>query len=280
MQRLPVGGGTTAKPEQPREAARVEKLGPVAVLRFDRAERLNPLGLQGDAEVIRGLLEDLANDPDTRVLVVTGEGKAFSAGGDLKAMHNGSLSGPAPEIMAIYRARIQRMTEALAAFEWPIIAAINGPAIGLGCGIALHADIRVASDKAKLAMPFVNLGLIPGDGSVQRLVELVGYEHAARLLLTGETVDAAAAMRMGLVSEVVPAADLLGHALALAESIASKPPLALRATKLLLRSARDGGSSAIGDLSIALQSILHQTPEFRSSVQALVDRMESGSTAS
>lgn len=261
-----------AQPETIDLPATVELRGPVAVMRFDRPERMNPLGLDGDAAAIAGLLDTLASDPDFRVLVITGSGKAFSAGGDLKAMHDGALSGPAPEIMAIYQARIQRMVQALQAFEWPILAAINGPAIGLGCGIALQADIRIASDRAKLGMPFIDLGLIPGDGSVQRLVEIAGYEQAARLLLTGEPIGALHAAEIGLVSEVVPGDALLDRALAMAQGIAAKPPLAIRATKLLLRQARESGRG-VGDLSIALQSILHQTPEFRGGVAALVERL-------
>ncbi len=261
-----------AQTDRPDRPATVEMHGGVAVMRFDRPERMNPLGLEGDATAIADMLGSLAADPDFRVLVITGNGKAFSAGGDLKAMQDGALSGPAPEVMAIYRARIQRMVQALTAFEWPIIAAINGPAIGLGCGIALQADIRIASDRARLGMPFINLGLIPGDGSVHRLVELAGYEQAARLLLTGEPVDALQAAEIGLVSEVVPGDRLLDRALALAESIAGKPPLAVRATKLLLQRAR-AESAGAGDLAIALQSILHQTPEFRDGVRALTERL-------
>jgi enoyl-CoA hydratase/carnithine racemase len=255
----------------PNHAVALERHSAVAVIRFARPQRMNPLGLEGDAAEIVGVLETLAADPEFKVLVVTGDGQAFSAGGDIKAMRDGMLSGPAPDVLALYRRRTVPLMKAFAEFEWPMIAAVNGAAIGLGCGIALQADMRIASDKARFGLPFLDMGLIPGDGSIGRLVGQLGYENAARLLFTGETIDAARALAAGMVSAVVPHDTLLDEALALAETIAAKPRLALHSAKLLLRLAR-GPDSGVGDLSVVLQSVLHQTTEYREGLAALLER--------
>ena len=237
-------------------------------------EARNPIS--GDEVVSRMVdLAAAANaDRNVRVVILTGAGSAFSAGGNVKDMVDrvGMFGGNQADIQHGYTSGIQRLTRAIYGCEVPIIAAVNGPAVGAGCDLALMADMRIASDKAFFAESFVKLGLIPGDGGAWLLPRAVGAARAAEMAFTGDRVDAATALEWGLVSRVVAADALMDAAKQLAARVASNPPNALRLTKKLLREADTQHLGGILELSAAMQAISHGTSDHREALSAFVER--------
>jgi enoyl-CoA hydratase len=201
----------------------VEVADGVAVLTLNRPKVLNALNAALLLE-LDAALDALGADDSIRAVIVTGAGeKAFAAGADIQEL--AAVSGLEGQALA---ARGQRVFGKMETLGKPVIAAINGFALGGGCELAMATTIRVASDAAKLGQPEVKLGLIPGYGGSQRLPRLVGKGGAMKLLLTGEMVSAQEALRIGLVDEVVPAGDLMTRAQALAGTIAGMAPIAVR----------------------------------------------------
>jgi enoyl-CoA hydratase/carnithine racemase len=196
-------------------------------------------------------------------VILTGRGKIFSAGGNVKEMadREGMFGLDALEQRQAYIDGIQRIPRALARLEVPLIAAVNGPAIGAGCDLAMMCDIRVASERASFAESFVQLGLIPGDGGTWFLPRAVGYERAAEMTFTGDRVDAATALQWGLVSRVVAHDDLLTQAHALAERITANPAHALRMAKRLLRESLTGSLDSTLGMAAAMQPLAHRDSE-------------------
>jgi enoyl-CoA hydratase/carnithine racemase len=156
--------------------------------------------------------------------------------------------------------------------EIPMIAAVNGHAIGLGCDLACACDIRIAAQSAQFACSFIKVGLIPGDGGAWLLQRTVGYSKAAELFLTGDRFDAETAKAIGLVSAVVPDDALLEHALSIANRITANPPRALRLTKRLLREAQHSRLSDILELSAAYQALAHETADNREAIDAFIEK--------
>jgi enoyl-CoA hydratase len=214
----------------PFEDILVEIEEPLAVITLNRPTVLNALRSQLLDELSTAL-RDLERDDRVRAIVVTGSGeKAFAAGADIAELNAlasaGSGAGKARTGQALTRL-IERLSK-------PVVMAINGFALGGGCEIAMAGDIRVASENAKFGQPEVNLGLIPGYGGSQRLTRLAGKGVATHLCLTGEIIDAQEALRIGLVTRVVPASELLNEAKRIATLIASKAPLAIAACKRVI----------------------------------------------
>lgn len=203
----------------------------VAVVTVSRPEALNALNSLFFQEMDR-FVADAAARPEIKALVITGEGKAFVAGADIAEMVSMS-----PDEARAFSRTGQRTFRSLELLEKPVIAAVNGFALGGGCELALACDIRVASAKAKFGQPEVNLGLIPGYAATQRLPRLIGLGNALYLLLTAEMIDAPEALRMGLVQKVVEPEALMPTALEMARTIAAKGPMAVRLVK---RVAREG----------------------------------------
>jgi len=202
----------------------------IALLTLDRPERRNALDLvlrRTLAETVQGL----DDDPSVRVIVISGGPTVFAAGADL-----GELVEAGP--LQVQQRRVERYWQALAQCRTPIIAAVNGLALGGGCELALHADLIVAGATARFGQPEVRLGIMPGAGGTQRLVRAVGKYRALRLLLTGSLVGAEEALAMGLVSELAED-DALPRALALAEEIARLPALAVAQIKAVVRDGAD-----------------------------------------
>jgi len=251
-----------------------EKRGHIALLTINRPEALNALGRDGDGEAVRTASEDINSDPNIRCVVLTGSGKAFSAGGDVKAMRerSGAFAANGVAIRDGYRRNIHVLVRALTGLEVPAIAAVNGAAIGLGCDVACMADIRIASEKAVFGPTFLKVGLVPGDGGAWLLPRLIGMSRASELLYTGRVIDAATAERWGLVSEVVPAETLLEKAFSLAEAIAAQPPHALRMTKSLLRQGQSASYDAIMEMSASAQAISHLTEDHMEGVEAIIEK--------
>lgn len=207
---------------------------------------------------------DKANrDNAIRAVVLTGAGKIFSAGGNVKEMadRQGMFGLGAIDQRRAYIDGIQRIPRALGRLEVPLIAAVNGAAIGAGCDLAMMCDIRIASERASFAESFVQLGLIPGDGGTWFLPRAIGYARAAELTFTGERIDATTALEWGLVSRVVPHDELLSEARTLADRIAVNPPHALRMAKRLLQESTTGTLESTLSMAAAMQPLAHHDTE-------------------
>ena len=209
------------------ETILIDRDGPIATVTLNRPQVLNALNLLMLAE-LRDAFDALERADDVRVVILTGAGeRAFAAGADIGEL--GALPGA---VAGIAQARVgQALTLQIERMHTPVIAAVNGFALGGGCELAMAADMRFASDRAKFGQPEVNLGLLPGYGGTQRTARLLGRGMAMYLCLSAEMIDAAEALRVGLVQRVVPGAELLGEAKRVAGLIASKAPLAIAATK-------------------------------------------------
>lgn len=191
----------------------VEQTGRVAVITLNRPKALNALSSAMEKDVVEAV-EGLDPDPGVGCIVITGSEKAFAAGADIKEMKDKTYPG-------IYLERFFHDWKRLTAARTPIIAAVNGFALGGGCELAMMCDMIIAGDSAKFGQPEIKLGVIPGMGGSQRLTRAVGKAKAMDLCLTGRNMDAEEAERAGLVARVVPSADLLAETMKVAETIAS-----------------------------------------------------------
>lgn len=247
----------------------------VVTLTINRPDLRNPISEPDVIDGLLGALERIEADPGVRVAILTGAGKAFSSGGNINAMKAsaGGLNGGLPaRTRGNYRRGIQRLPLAFAALEVPVIAAVNGPAIGAGLDLACMCDLRIAGESAKFAESFVKLGIIPGDGGAWLLQRVVGFSKAAEMSLTGDMLNAAEALACGLVSQVVPDDQLLAAAGALADKIAANPPFAVRMTKRLLWEARRNDLATVLEMSAAMQSIAHATADHDEAVDAFLEK--------
>lgn len=235
----------------------------------------NPISDLPMVDALVGALEAADADPGVRCLILTGAGSAFSAGGNLKTMGKGQggLAAARPAQTRLnYKQGIQRIPLAFDRIEVPVIAAVNGAAIGAGCDLACMCDIRIAGESARFAESFVKLGIIPGDGGAWLLPRIVGFSKASEMALTGDMLDASDALACGLVSKVVPDADLLEAAVALARRIAVNPPQAVRLTKRLLREGRQASLAALLEMSAAAQSLMHETDDHAEAIAAFLEK--------
>ena len=215
---------------------RIERAGAVAVATLSDPERLNAM-TEAMGVALSAAVDALAADDAVRVVILTGAGRAFSAGGDFEMLERMARAGnaaPGGETRRAHEAfmgRFYRLFLRVRALPQPTLAAVNGPAIGAGCCVALACDVRLAAREAKLGLNFGRLGIHPGMAATWTLPRLVGPAHAAELLYTGRLLDGAEAERIGLVNRAVPRETLQDEALDLARTIAESSPLALRATK-------------------------------------------------
>lgn len=248
----------------------------VACLTMNRDDVRNALTGTALIDDIITTAEWVNATPDVAVLILTGAGRAFSAGGNVKDMveRSGDFAGDVAEVEGRYRRGIQRIPLALDKLEVPLIAAVNGPAIGAGFDLANMADMRIASDRAKFGETFVNLGIIPGDGGAWFLQRLIGYQKAAELTFTGRVIDALEAMELGLLLEVTEADDLMPRANALAEAIAAKPAEAMRRTKRLMKMARRMELPDFLDVSAMFQGMCHNSDEHMDAVTRFLESMK------
>ncbi len=241
----------------------------VAVVTLNRPERHNALNRRGYDE-FEAAFRAAQADPEVRCVVITGADPAFCAGEDIKEM----MGAPPPPPPPLATVRQPPTPAAMAALncDRPVIAAVNGAAVGWGMEITLYADIRIASEKARFAELFIKRGLVCDVGGFYRLPAIVGPAKAAELLFTGDVIDAAEALRIGLVSQVVPHDQLMDAALALAGRIAANPPLALRYMKAGLQRTAYGDPEEIGSWAIETIRRLFQTEDHREGVRSFLEK--------
>ena len=244
-----------------------EKEDHIGVLTINRPEKLNALSNELIEELGR-LLVEVENDENLRVLVVTGAGdKAFVAGADIQELvERDALKG-----RRVSQTR-QRVFSRIENLTVPVIAAVNGYALGGGLELALACSVRIASEQAQFGAPEVKLGIIPGDGGTQRLPRLVGQGRAMEMILTGDFIDAQEAYRIGLVNKVVPRDELMEKTMELAKKIAKRPPLAVQYAKEAVNRSQEGGTFS----GYALESYLHAltctTEDKKEGVQAFLEK--------
>jgi enoyl-CoA hydratase len=239
----------------------------IAVVTIDRQEALNALDVE-TLTALRDRLAELASDEETRVVVLTGAGdRAFVAGADIKYM-----GGLGPEEAREWGALGHEAGRLLETMPKPAIAAINGFALGGGCELALACDLRIASPRAKLGQPEINLGIVPGWGGTQRLARLCGVGVAKDLILSGRTVDAEEALRLGLVNEL--ADESLERARELAAQLAAKSPGALAAAKRAINLALGADHSGSLDAEADLFAALFATEDAKEGLAAFVEKRE------
>jgi enoyl-CoA hydratase/carnithine racemase len=237
-------------------------------------EKRNPISETEVIDALCDILEKADADIAVRAVILTGAGSAFSSGGDVKKMvPGGGLRDALPaQTRRNYKTGIQRLPLLFQALEVPIVAAVNGPAIGAGCDLACMCDIRIASENAKFAESFVKLGIVPGDGGAWLLQRIIGVSKATEMTLTGAIIDAAEALACGLVSRVVPADALMETATAIARQIADNPPHGVRMAKRLIRQAQESSLAAVLDMSAAMQALAHATADHEEAVTAFGER--------
>jgi len=248
--------------------------GRVAELTFDRDEVRNALTGTALVEDILATLNWANRSAEVSVLILTGAGKAFSAGGNVKQMRDreGIFAGSALEIQDQYRRGIQQLPLAVQACELVTIAAVNGPAIGAGMDLACMCDLRIGSEQALLGETFLNLGIVPGDGGAWFLPRIVGAQRAAELIFSGRLVKAAEAKEVGLLLEVVPEEELLPRAREMAVRIAAQPPQALRLSKRLLKLGQKMELPEFLDLCAGFQAMAHQTEDHIEAINAFLEK--------
>lgn len=245
----------------------------ILVLTLNDPDKRNAIST-GMIEAMETTLAKANFDANVRGVVLTGSGKAFCSGGDVKAMLNrsGMFAGTQDQLRLRYQSGIQRIPIAIHNFEKPIIAAINGAAIGAGLDLACMCDIRIASERAKFGETFTKLGLISGDGGGYFLQRVLGYAKALELTLTGEIIDAQTAHAIGLVLKVVSPELVLAEAIALAQKIATNSPLAIRHSKRLLAEAYHQTLESHLKHAALVQGQVQHSPEHQEGVNALLEK--------
>ncbi len=246
----------------------------VAVITLNRPDIRNAITSEKMVQDLVDACSSVNADRTVKVLIITGADPAFSSGGNIKDMAEGKgmFSGTAEQIRENYRQNVQKIPLALKSVEIPTIAAVNGPAMGAGCDLALMCDMRIASEKAKFGETFLNIGLIPGDGGAYFLPRVVGMAKACELTFTGDIIDANTAFEIGMINYVVKHEKLMETAKVLAAKIASKPNAALRMAKQLLYAGQTASLAELLDQSARFQAMCHQTEEHKKAVKAMIEK--------
>ena len=243
----------------------------VATLTLNRPERLNALG-----DTLRADLYDAvtkcAADPEVGVIVITGAGKGFCSGGDVKSMSERGLSAETSDTLERFTPIRDRVILAMRDCPKPIIAAVNGAAAGAGMNLALACDLRIASTSAKFTQAFVKRGLTPDWGGSYFLPRVVGVAKASELLFTGDVIDAAQALELGIVNAVVPPEALMNEARKLAQRIAAGPPVAIALTKRAIHHNQDVDLRAALEFETFIQGLARDTEDYKEGVKAFMEK--------
>lgn len=246
----------------------------IAIWRMNRVDTRNAISDGNMIDDLVSLAEQAQKDSQIRVVILTGNGPAFSSGGNVKKIRQEMTeSDKTPhELAAWYREGIQRIPLAFQALDIPIIAAVNGPAIGAGCDLTCMCDIRIAAESARFAESFVKLGIIPGDGGSWLLPRAIGLAKASEMAFTGDPVNAQEALAFGLVSRVVPDDQLIDEAMALAKRIAVNPPVSVRMTKQLIREGQRTDLDTHLQMAAVMQAVSHRTDDHREAMDAIFEK--------
>lgn len=252
---------------------RYERDGELAVITLDRPDAHNAYSEAMVDGLIRALDAAEADD-EVRCVVLTGAGRSFHAGGDLKRMRDqsGMFAGGPVALRRQYVDGIQRVPRRLASCDKPVVAALNGAAIGAGLDLACMCDLRVAARGIKLGSTFVKVGLVPGDGGAYLLARTIGFPRALELVLTGRLVDADEALALGLVHAVVEPEALLAEAKSRARLIAANAPLAVRLTKRAAYRSWDLDLDTALELAASFQGMVQNTADHREAVDAILGK--------
>lgn len=250
------------------ECLSAERDGKVLTLSFNRAEAMNAINAQLHTE-LSCIFADIARDADTEAVVFTGKGRAFCAGGDIKWFQD-MTSAQLDDLFTEARKIIIDMLEV----GQPIIAAVNGPATGLGATLALFSDVIFAAEDARIGDPHVRVGVVAGDGGAVIWPWLVGTAKAKEFLMTGDLVKAAEAERIGLVNHVVPNADLIAQATAFAKRLADGPRMAIRGTKASVNKILRDTVNLVLDTSLSIEKGCFVTEDHKEAIRAFVEKRE------
>jgi enoyl-CoA hydratase/carnithine racemase len=251
-----------------------EQDGAIVTITLNMPEIRNPISEREVVDALVEYLDRMNADSSVRVGILTGAGSAFSSGGNVRKMRDeAETRAKAPALTPkYYKFGIQRIPLAFERLDVPMIAAVNGPAIGAGLDLATMCDMRIAAESAKFAESFVKVGIVPGDGGAWLLPRVVGFSKACEMALTGDSIDAKEALACGLVSRVVPDAELMTEARKLAQRIAVNPPHAVRMAKRLLMEGRHTRLDTLLEMSAAMQSLAHATADHREAATAFLEK--------
>ncbi len=244
----------------------VEQKEKIGYIKFNRPEVLNAVNIETVLEVEK-VMHEFNDNKDILVIIITGEGKAFIAGSDISRL----AQMDALEARE-YSQVGQRVLSFIENMEKPVIAAVNGFALGSGCEIAMACDIRIASEKAKFGQPEVKLGIIPGHAGSQRLPRLVGVGKAKELIFTGDVIDAAEALRIGLVNKVTTPESLMEEAENLAKKIIAVGPTAVRVAKTVINRGIDTNLTTANSYEMEAFSMLFSTDEAKEGMKAFMEK--------
>ncbi len=256
------------------EALIRERVGNIEIWRMNRVETRNAITEPSMIDSLVSFAEQAQKNTEVRVVILTGNGPAFSSGGNVKKIRADITdSDKSPiELATWYREGIQRIPLAFQNLDVPIIAAVNGPAIGAGCDLTCMCDIRIAAESAQFAESFVKLGIIPGDGGAWLLPRAIGMAKAAEMAFTGDAIKAQEALEFGLVSQVVPDDQLMQTAMELAERIAVNPPLSVRMAKQLLREGQRTELDTHLQMAAVMQATAHRTKDHKEAMDAIFEK--------
>ncbi len=247
---------------------KVEKEGKVAIVTINRPDSLNAVNAQLHSE-LEDIFADVNQDEEVNAVVLTGAGRAFCSGGDIKGMDEGQFD---PLKNRVPLRGPMRLIKNIVEVEQPIIAAVNGHAIGLGATIALFCDIIIAADTAKIGDPHVRVGLVAGDGGAIIWPSLCGPARAKEYLMTGDLLTAAEAERIGLVNHVVPAGEVMKRAMEMAQRLANGPTRAIRWTKLVCNKRLREDVNLVLDTSLALETMSMLSDDHKEATRAFTEK--------
>ena len=243
----------------------------IATLTLNRPERLNALGDTLREDLYDAIIQ-CGTDPNVRVLVITGAGRGFCSGGDVKTMRERDQSGETPSPGSRFAQIRDRVILALRDCPKPVIAAVNGAAAAAGMNLALACDMRIASTAAKFSQSFVKRGLPPDWGGTYFLPRIVGIAKACELIFTGETIDAAEALRLGIVNAVVAPEALMPETYKLARKIADGPPVAIQGAKRAIYHNQNADLRAALEFETFIQIVARETEDVKEGVRAFVEK--------
>jgi enoyl-CoA hydratase/carnithine racemase len=246
----------------------LQREGRVGLVTLNRPEKLNAFGAE-QYDALCDIFERTLADDGVGAVVITGAGRAFSAGADMSLLGSGTAGDDTVQRAGV---AFDRLLDGIGAFEKPLLAAVNGLAVGVGATLLLHCDVVFAAESAKLRFPFTALGLVPEAGSTHLLPLLVGPQRAAELFFSAEWIDAAYARELGIVRRVVPDAELVDATLERARELAAQPVGALRATKRILLDSRRAAVEAARERELEGMQAQSGSPENLAALAALAKR--------